>query len=99
MQWRHATCTFECTQLVALFCSAKRAIAAAADNALLPLFTDFVTTMHTSDASVLAVGRRDSDRIALRPALSRPSRFRALGSRPNGRIALRPTLSRPSRQV
>ena len=53
MQWRHATCTFECIQLVALFCSAKRAIAAAADNALLPLFTDFLTTMHTSDAVVL----------------------------------------------
>ena len=80
MQRRHATCTFECTQLVALFCSAKRAIAAAADNALLPLFTDFLTTMHTSDAFVLAVDRRDSDRIALRPARDPLGRLRALGS-------------------
>ena len=50
-------------QLVALFCSAKRAIAAAADNALLPLFTDFLTTMHTSDAFETAVHRRHSNRM------------------------------------
>ena len=98
MQRRHATCTFECTQLVALFCSAKRAIAAAADNALLPLFTDFLTTMHTSDAFVLAVDRRHSGRIVLRPSRDPLGLGHSLGSSvadqppgqsPNGRIALR----------